>query len=98
VNCWAALLYALASPVWGAYPGNSLKDIQSGRGFVHNSYLLDHPEKSVVRAPFTLLLSSKYPYFPDHANAENSMKAICKFESKPNITNFAKTMWNFLWG
>jgi len=99
VNCWGgALLYALGSTVWGAYPGNPLNDIQSGRGFVHNSFLLDYPEKSVVRAPFTLLLSSKYPYFPDHANIENSMKAMCRFETNPTIPNFAKTMWNFLWG
>ncbi len=52
VNVWAALSYALVSTPWGAFPGHPRNDIRSGTGFVHNTYLYDRPQKSVVRAPF----------------------------------------------
>src|SRR5690606_34103624 len=37
---------------WGAFPGNTLQDIGSGMGVVHNALLLDRVERSVVRGPF----------------------------------------------
>lgn len=52
VNVWSALSYALVSTPWGAFPGHPRNDIRSGTGFVHNTYLYDRPQKSVVRAPF----------------------------------------------
>jgi acyl-CoA reductase-like NAD-dependent aldehyde dehydrogenase len=52
VNLWAGLSYVLVSPPWGAYPGNPLEDIRSGRGVVHNTFLLEDVEKTVVRGPF----------------------------------------------
>jgi hypothetical protein len=52
VNHWAAVAYGMVSTSWGGYPGAELTDIQSGRGVVHNSYLLERVEKSVVRGPF----------------------------------------------
>ncbi|MFT5355099.1 MAG: hypothetical protein ACI9KE_002315 [Polyangiales bacterium] len=54
VNHWAALSYAFVSTCWGAFPGHTDEDIRSGRGVVHNSYLFDRPEKTVVRGPFTV--------------------------------------------
>lgn len=52
INVWSALSYALVSTTWGAFPGHARNDIRSGSGFVHNAYLYDRPQKSVVRAPF----------------------------------------------
>ena len=38
---------------WGAFAGDqTLADVGSGLGGVHNSYLYDHPQKAVVRTPF----------------------------------------------
>tara|TARA_R110002049_G_scaffold27321_2_gene94328 strand:+ start:596872 stop:598548 length:1677 start_codon:yes stop_codon:yes gene_type:complete len=51
INQWAALSFALISPPWGGYPESSLADAQSGIGFVHNTFLLDRPEKTVLRGP-----------------------------------------------
>ncbi|QEG42327.1 aldehyde dehydrogenase family protein [Roseimaritima ulvae] len=51
INQWSALSFALMSPPWGGHPGASLQDAQSGIDFVHNTYLLDRPEKTVLRAP-----------------------------------------------
>jgi hypothetical protein len=51
INQWPALSFALMSPPWGGHPSSNLQDAQSGIGFVHNTYLLDDPEKTVLRAP-----------------------------------------------
>lgn len=37
-------------------PGNKPQDVGSGIGYVHNTYLFDHPQKAVLHAPWT--------YFP----------------------------------
>jgi acyl-CoA reductase-like NAD-dependent aldehyde dehydrogenase len=52
VNHWSAAPYAMVSPPWGAAPGSTPADIQSGNGFVHNTFLLEDVAKTVVRGPF----------------------------------------------
>jgi acyl-CoA reductase-like NAD-dependent aldehyde dehydrogenase len=54
VNQWTALGYMWCSPGWGAWPGHTPADIQSGIGVVHNTFLFDKPEKSVIHGPFRL--------------------------------------------
>ena len=51
INQWPALSFALMSPPWGGHPSSTLDDAQSGIGFVHNTFLLDQPEKTILRAP-----------------------------------------------
>ncbi len=81
VNCWAGLVYGLVSTTWGAYPGHTPKDIQSGAGVVHNSFLFDHPQKSVVRAPFRIAPAPFW--FPDHANLAGLGQRMVEMESAP---------------
>ncbi|HJL18379.1 MAG TPA: hypothetical protein RMH99_22135, partial [Sandaracinaceae bacterium LLY-WYZ-13_1] len=83
VNAWAGLIYGLVSPTWGAFPGHPLEDIQSGRGVVHNTYLFDHPQKSVVYAPFRI--NPKPAWFPDHRTAHLLGEALARFEAKPGL-------------
>jgi aldehyde dehydrogenase (NAD(P)+) len=52
VNLWSAAAFLMAESPWGAFPGHPLEDIQSGSGFVHNTFLLEGVEKTVVRGPF----------------------------------------------
>lgn len=92
VNGWAALVYGLVTTTWGAFPGHPLEDIQSGRGVVHNGLLLDHPQKSVVRAPFIWLgpLGSALPplkhvYFPTHKTLHQVGEAMVHFEADPGL-------------
>lgn len=51
MHAWAALLPQCA---WGGAPGQPLNDVQSGRGFVHNSLMFDRPEKTIIRNSFHL--------------------------------------------
>lgn len=54
VNTFGPMAYVTPSLPWGAAPGNVVTDIQSGSGVVNNVLDLPSPEKSVVRAPFTM--------------------------------------------
>lgn len=52
LNAWTGLAFLTPRASWGAYPGHTLDDIQSGIGVVHNAFLLDDVERTVVRGPF----------------------------------------------
>ncbi|MCP4191601.1 MAG: aldehyde dehydrogenase family protein [Planctomycetaceae bacterium] len=68
VNQWPAVSYALMSPPWGGYPGSTLADAESGIGWVHNTYLLDRPQKTVLTCPLTM--SPKPMWFSTHRRPE----------------------------
>ena len=52
INAWTAIAFLTPGCTWGAFPGATLDDVTSGIGVVHNSFLLDDVERSVVRGPF----------------------------------------------
>jgi aldehyde dehydrogenase (NAD(P)+) len=52
LNIWDAAAFLLPQMAWGAYPGHTLEDVQSGIGVVHNSYFFEKSQKNVVRGPF----------------------------------------------
>lgn len=88
VNVWPGAIYGLVSPTWGAYPGHTAQDIQSGTGVVHNGFLFDHPEKSVVRAPFRIRPTP--PWFSDNRNLLELGRRLVDFEAKPSWEGLAR--------
>ncbi len=48
INEWAAIAFIIPTMPWGGYPGNKDNDIQSGQGFVHNSFFFESPLKGIV--------------------------------------------------
>lgn len=82
INCWTGLNYGLVNATWGAFPGHPLDDIESGQGVVHNGLLLDHPQKSVVRAPF--VMKPTPAWFTDHRNNLALGKIMTQFEARPS--------------
>jgi aldehyde dehydrogenase (NAD(P)+) len=91
INVWNGVLFLLAQSTWGAYPGHTYKDIQSGIGIVHNSLMLDHAEKSVLQGyfrPFPRafnLAPPSPPWFVTNKTAAKTMKKITRFAIKPNL-------------
>jgi acyl-CoA reductase-like NAD-dependent aldehyde dehydrogenase len=83
VNVWAGVIYGLVLPTWGAFPGHPLEDIRSGRGVVHNALLLDHPQKSIVRAPF--VIKPTPAWFPDHKTLNTLGELLTDFEAAPSF-------------
>lgn len=88
INCWSALIYALCATTWGAFPGATLDNIQSGIGSVHNGLLIDHPEKSILRAPFTQKITP--PWFYDNKNIEEIGYALLDYEYSGGVIPFMK--------
>lgn len=87
VNHWPGLSYGMVTTVWGAYPGHTLDDVRSGIGFVHNSLMLENPQKTVIWGPFTV--SPKPPWFSTHRNGHNVARKLVKFEYAPSFAKFA---------
>lgn len=84
VNTWAGAVFGLGAAPWGAHPSSSLQDIQSGRGWVHNTFMFSHGaiEKFVLRAP--LKASPIHPWFPGHKTADALAKKLIDFEMGPS--------------
>lgn len=83
INVWAGAIYGLVVTTWGAHPGHTLDNIVSGRGVVHNTYLFDHPQKSVMRAPF--VIKPTPAWFAQHKNLRNLGEKLVAFESAPSF-------------
>lgn len=79
VDVWAGYAFAFGTTPWGAWPGATLADIQSGRGFVHNALMLEGVEKCVVRHPAVTF--PKPPYFPSHRTAHRLGRALSRLEA-----------------
>lgn len=91
VNQWSGIAYGMISPPWGAYPGSNLLDVKSGIGSVHNSYLLDRFEKSVLEGP---LVNFPPPvWFPDHKNAAGVANALIHLYEHPSVLRLPRLGW-----
>jgi acyl-CoA reductase-like NAD-dependent aldehyde dehydrogenase len=96
VNIWSGMLFYFGSTTWGAYPGNTLADIGSGSGFVHNSYLFDFPQKSVVYAPFRIFPTPAW--FANHKNLLGMTRQLLKLEAYPTWKNLPSVVIAALFG
>jgi acyl-CoA reductase-like NAD-dependent aldehyde dehydrogenase len=86
INLWPALGYGMTVTPWGAHPGHTLDDIQSGIGFVHNTLMFENIQKGVVRGPFRF--SPKPAWFPTNRQAVSIGKKLTAFESGPGFSGF----------
>ena len=87
LNAWIGIGYAFTSTTWGAFPGHPLNEIQSGRGVVHNTYMFDAAQKSVLRAPFKQ--QPKPLWFANNKQAHNVTKALIALEAHPSPLRLA---------
>lgn len=86
INVFAGLAYVFMSAPWGAFPGNTLYDVQSGIGNVNNIFMFEKIQKGVYRAPF-----KKQPDNTTHTPSYvASTKAIAKLFGKPTWMNFIR--------
>ncbi|NUN14864.1 MAG: aldehyde dehydrogenase family protein [Myxococcales bacterium] len=86
INHWPAINYGMTSTPWGAYVGHTLDDIQSGIGIVHNTFLLEGVEKTVLRGPFRV--NPKPPWFPTNKLTHVIGEKLTAFEQSPSIGRF----------
>jgi hypothetical protein len=91
INLWSGVIYGLVSPPWGSFPHGSRTDIQSGAGFVHNTFMFDHPQKTVVRAPFTMTPTPVW--FADRENLIALGRSLFDHEVQPTLARLARVAW-----
>jgi hypothetical protein len=82
------VIYGLGVTSWGAHPGHTPADIQSGTGVVHNTFLFDHPQKAVLRAPFRIKPTPVW--FADHKNLAEVGKKLIAMEADPSWGNLVR--------
>lgn len=83
LNYWAGTSYTLGVTSWGAFPGHTIYDIQSGTGVVHNTLMFSRLQKSVLRAPFRSIPIP--PWFVTRTEvARRLFPKLCAFEMAPS--------------
>lgn len=82
INQWPGLVFGLTSPAWGGHPSATLQNIQSGIGWVHNTYLLEGIEKSVLRGPLNGF--PKPVWFSNHKKLYGLGKKLLALEARPS--------------
>jgi aldehyde dehydrogenase (NAD(P)+) len=85
-NVWPAISYAVMTPPWGGHPSATPEDIQSGLGWVHNTYLLDGVDKAIFRAPLVPMLKPAW-HFDNRATLTAARKLVA-LEQKPGWPKF----------
>ena len=108
INAWTGLGFLTPQATWGAFPGHTLADVQSGIGFVHNTFLFDQPQRTVVQAPFKPfprnLLSGSFsllprpPWFITHRKAAVLGRLLLAFQYRPNLLTLARIFFNAMRG
>ncbi|MFW9770008.1 MAG: aldehyde dehydrogenase family protein [Candidatus Thorarchaeota archaeon] len=84
INGFPGVGWAIATPPWGSFPGNQPNDIQSGTGFVHNSFMFSNPQKTVIRAPFRM--KPKPVWFNSRAKVFKKVgKKMAMYELNPSL-------------
>jgi len=81
INHWPGLVYGMMSPPWGGFPGGTPADPQSGIGWVHNTYMLEGVEKTVLEGPLSMAL--KPLWFPTHPHPEPASWALLALYHRP---------------
>ena len=82
INHWPAVCYAVGSMPWGGHPSATLKNIQSGLGWVHNTYMLEGIDKAVIRGDLRIRPSPVWFY--DNRKAGALAPKVVRMEAKPS--------------
>lgn len=108
INAWTGLGFLMAQCPWGAFPGHTLDDVQSGIGFVHNTYMFDKVERCVVYAPFrpfprnllslSFTLLPKPPWFVSNRKQDKLGQLLTEFQYQPSILKVPRIFLNALLG
>ncbi len=108
INIWNAAAFLAAESAWGAYPGHTYADVQSGIGVVHNTFLLDRTEKTVTRGSFypfprgllhgDFSLLPRPPWFVTNKTARSTAEQITRFNIAPQLWRLPKIFISALRG
>jgi acyl-CoA reductase-like NAD-dependent aldehyde dehydrogenase len=106
INAWTAFGFLTPTATWGAFPGGTLENAPSGIGVVHNAFLLDRVERTVVRGPFRpfprslrtalrgagLSVLPKPPWFVTARTGATVSEGLTRFRIDGNLPRLAVTL------
>lgn len=108
INAWTGLGFLTPQATWGAFPGHTLEDVQSGIGVVHNTALFDRPERTVVEAPFrpfprnllslSFTLLPRPPWFVTNRKGHILGRLLVAFQYRPSFLKIPRIFFNALLG
>lgn len=108
INAWTGLAFLLCQCPWGAFPGHTPEDVQSGIGSVHNSFMFAATERTVIEAPWRPfprgLLSAQFallprpPWFITNKRADRLGRQLTAFEYRPGWGKIPGLFMNALRG
>ena len=108
INAWTGVGFLTPQATWGAFPGHTLADVQSGIGVVHNTMLFDRAERTVVEAPFkpfprnllslSATLLPKPPWFITNRRANVLGRLLVLFQYRPSLLRMPRIFFNALLG
>jgi aldehyde dehydrogenase (NAD(P)+) len=108
INAWTGLSFLSTQSPWGAFPGHTLADVQSGMGVVHNTLLFEKTQRTVVEAPFrpfprnllslSFTLLPRPPWFITNRKAAILGKLLVAFQHRPSLLKMPRIFWNALQG
>ena len=76
-----------------SYPGNKDSDIQSGQGYVHNTFLFESPLNGIVRTQFKPLFNIDPPWFITHKNSHKVLRNLTFYLCTNSKLNLIKTFF-----
>src|SRR5690606_12054821 len=106
INAWTAFGFITPTLTEGAFPGNTLQNVGSGIGVVHNALLLDRVERSVLHGPFRpfprslpglngggrFTILPKPPWFATARTGSEVSEGLTRFRATGNILGLVKTL------
>lgn len=106
INTWTAFGFITPTVTWGAFPGNTIADVGSGIGVVHNALLLADVERSVVRGPFRpfpraasvvrdggrFTILPKPPWFASSRTAAEVSEGLTRFRAQGGVLALLRTL------
>ncbi len=108
INAWTGLGFLMPQAAWGAFPGHSLANVESGIGTVHNSFMFECVERSVIEAPFRPFPRSftkgewsilpKPPWFVSNKRQHIIGERLTDFQHQPGWHKLPAIFLNALYG
>jgi aldehyde dehydrogenase (NAD(P)+) len=108
INAWTGLAFLATACPWGAFPGHTPQDVQSGIGTVHNTFMLDGTERVVIQAPWRPfprgLLSGQFtllprpPWFITNKKQDKLGRLLTQFQHTPSWFKLPRIFLNALLG
>ena len=108
INAWTGLAFLVTACPWGGFAGATLQNVQSGIGTVHNSFMLENVERTVIEAPFRpfprnllslgFTLLPRPPWFVSNTQQHHVGKLLTKFQHKPGWLKLPRIFFHALLG